>query len=333
MDSRAKPIRSALFVPADREEMLRKAARYGADALIADLEDGVAEQNRDTARANLSGIVEALGAAGQTVIVRVNSIESGLTGFDLEAVTGSHLYAVMLPKVAGPDDVRETAHLLNFLERKNGVEPGATLIWPLLETAVGIYRAYETGIASVRVAHMGGIGGSGDVGRALGYQATREGLETLYLLSKVLLEARAAGVPFPIGGAGSGENIREYKGCGRNPRRGAAGPTTRLHRIDAAPSRGNRRGQRGLHARRRRDPGRTGAGGHCRSPVKRRPWCQHPSGPDGRCRSPQKRAGAATMGREHQIRQGRQRVEDVNVDGRQRYQVGPDSRAAESSDY
>ncbi len=212
VDSRAKPIRSALFVPADREEMLRKAARFGADALIADLEDGVAEQNRDTARANLRGIVEALGAAGQTVIVRVNGIKSGLTGLDLEAVTGPHLYAVMLPKVAGPDHVKETAHLLNFFERKNNVEPGATLIWPLLETAAGIYRAYETGIASARVAHMGGIGGSGDVGRALGYQATREGLETLYLLSKVLLEARGAGVPFPIGGAGSGENIRDVEG-------------------------------------------------------------------------------------------------------------------------
>ena len=212
MDSRAKPIRSALFVPAERDAMVRKAARFGADALILDLEDGVAEQNRDTARANLGALVEALGAAGQTVIVRVNGIESGLTGFDLEAVTSPHLYAVMLPKVTGPDEVKETAHLLNFFERKNRVEPGATLIWPLLETAAGIYRAYQVGIASARVAHMGGIGGSGDVGRALGYRATSEGLETLYLLSKVLLEARAAGVPFPIGGAGSGENIKDIDG-------------------------------------------------------------------------------------------------------------------------
>ena len=212
MDSRAKPIRSALFVPADREQMMRKAARFGADALIADLEDGVAEQNKDAARGNLRAIVQALGAAGQTVIIRINGIESGLTGFDLEAVTCPHLYAVMLPKVAGPDHVKEAAHLLKFFERKNGVEPGAILIWPLLETAVGIYRAYEVGISSARVAHMGGLGGSGDVGRALGYKATREGLETLYLLSKVLLEARAAGVPFPIGGAGSGENIKDVEG-------------------------------------------------------------------------------------------------------------------------
>ncbi len=212
MKTRARPIRSALFVPADREDMMRKAARFGADALILDLEDGVAEQTRERARAGLRSMVGELSAAGQTIIVRVNGIESGLTGFDLEAVTGPDLYAVMVAKIAGPDDVKEAAHLLNFFERKNGVEAGATLIWPLLETAEGIYRAYEAGAASARVAHMGGVGGSGDVGRALGYKPSSEGLETLYLLSKVLLEARAAGVPFPIGGGGAGENIKDVKG-------------------------------------------------------------------------------------------------------------------------
>jgi len=212
VDSQARLIRSALFVPADRADMMRKAARYGADALILDLEDGVAAQGKEAARANLRAMVQELGAAGQTVIVRVNAIESALTGFDLEAVTCPHLYAVMIPKISGPDHVKEAAHLLNFFERKNGVDPGATLIWPLLETAAGIYRAYEVGLASARVAHMGGVGGSGDVGRALGYQTTREGLETLYLLSKVLLEARAAGVPFPVGGGGSGENIKDVEG-------------------------------------------------------------------------------------------------------------------------
>ena len=58
---------------------------------------------------------------------------------------------------------------------------------------------------------MGGVGGSGDVGRALGYQTTREGLETLYLLSKVLLEARAAGVPFPVGG-GKQADLKDVEG-------------------------------------------------------------------------------------------------------------------------
>src|SRR5260370_9476609 len=115
--------------------MMRKAAGFGADALILDLEDGVAEQAREQARARLRAIVEDLGAAGQTIIVRVNGIESGLTGFDLEAVTCPHLYAVMLAKIAGPDQVKEAAHLLNFFERKNGVEAGPTPIWPLPGTA------------------------------------------------------------------------------------------------------------------------------------------------------------------------------------------------------
>jgi citrate lyase subunit beta/citryl-CoA lyase len=217
--------------------MMRKAAGFGAYALILDLEDGVTEQAREPARAGLRPIIRELSAADQTIIVRVNGIESGLTGFDLEAVTCPDLYAVMVAKIAGPDEVMEAAHLLNFFERKNGVEAGATLIWPLLETAEGIYRAYETGAASARVAHMGGVGGSGDVGRALGYKTTPEGLETLYLLSKVLLEARAAGVPFPIGGAGSGENLKDVKAT---PVGSAANPAAWVHRRDAAASRRHR---------------------------------------------------------------------------------------------
>jgi citrate lyase subunit beta/citryl-CoA lyase len=65
-----------------------------------------------------------------------------------------------------------------------------------------VINAYEIAASSPRVAYLGGVEGGifGDLGGALGYVQTDDGTETTYLRSKVLIDARAAEVPFPIGG-------------------------------------------------------------------------------------------------------------------------------------
>jgi citrate lyase subunit beta/citryl-CoA lyase len=180
---------------------MRKAPRYGADALILDLEDSVPENGKAAARTLVRSMLEELGAAGQTLFVRVNRLETGLTGEDLEAVTCRYLYGVILPKVQAPEDVVEVDVLLKFFERKAGMALGSVCLDPSLETAQGIRRAYEIATAAERVAHMGGSGGKGgDTARAIGFQWTPEGLETLFLKSKVLVDARSAGVQYPLSG-------------------------------------------------------------------------------------------------------------------------------------
>ena len=182
---------------------MRKAPRFGADALILDLEDAVALPDKAGARAVVRKMVEELGQAGQTLFVRVNDFETGLTWADLDAVVCQQLYCVMLPKVTGPEDVRRTDTILEFLERKNGLEVGTVLIDPVLETAQGMRQAYDVATASARVAHLGGLTGKdGDIARAIGFQWTPEGHEAFFYISKVLLDARAANVPYPIGGRG-----------------------------------------------------------------------------------------------------------------------------------
>ena len=200
---RAKPIRSALFVPGNREDRMQKAPRFGADALILDLEDAVALPDKAKARPIVRKMVEELGNAGNTILVRVNDFETELTWADLDAVVCSQLYAVMLPKVTGPEDVKRADTIIEFLERKHGIERGTVLIYPVLETAQGMRQAYECAIASPRVVHMGGLTGKdGDISRAIGFQWTPEGHEAFFYISKVLLDARAANVPYPMGGRG-----------------------------------------------------------------------------------------------------------------------------------
>ena len=152
MPFKAKPIRTELFVPGNKEDWMRKALKYGVDALILDLEDSVPLENKPEARVLVSKMLQELGEAGQTLVVRVNRLETGLTAEDLEAITSPYLYGVMLPKVQSPDDVVEVDTLLRHFERKAGLETGRIFIDPALETAQGIRQSYGIATASPRVA-------------------------------------------------------------------------------------------------------------------------------------------------------------------------------------
>ena len=146
-------------------------------------------------------MVDELGQAGQTIVVRVNRLETGLTGTDIEAVAGPYLYCILLPKVEGPADVVEVDTLLRHVERQKGLETGRIFIDPALETASGIRQSWEIANASPRIAHMGASGGKGgDTARSIGFQWTPQGMETLFLRSKVLVDVRAAGIPYPMSG-------------------------------------------------------------------------------------------------------------------------------------
>ena len=180
---------------------MRKAPQYGPDALILDLEDSVPEEGKSDARLLVRKMAEELGPAGVTLFIRVNRLETGLTGFDLEVVTCPHVYGILLPKVERPSDVVEVDHLLSFFEKKAGMDPNQIRIDPALETAQGIRQSFDIAMASDRVAHMGGSGGKGgDTARSVGFTWTAEGLETLFIKSKVLVDSRAAGIEYPISG-------------------------------------------------------------------------------------------------------------------------------------
>ena len=124
MKYEAKPLRSVLFVPGNKEDWIRKAPKYGADALILDLEDSVPPQEKDAAREIVGRMIEEIGSI-QTLFVRVNPLETGMTGFDLEAITSKDLYGITLPKVQCPADVVEVDVLLRFFERKANTERSA----------------------------------------------------------------------------------------------------------------------------------------------------------------------------------------------------------------
>jgi citrate lyase subunit beta / citryl-CoA lyase len=196
------PIRSALFVPAHRRDWVGKAIRVSPGAAVLDIEDSVPPDAKPQAMALLREEIAELRAAGVGAFVRVNPL-SERTGEEIAAAMIEGLTAIVLPKAANPDEIRRLHDLLSYHEGRAGMAHGSVGILPLPETAEGMYDACALAKASPRVKGIhSALSGpvSGDFARAFGFRATTEGIEQLYLASKMVLDSRAGGAPYPIAG-------------------------------------------------------------------------------------------------------------------------------------
>jgi citrate lyase subunit beta/citryl-CoA lyase len=197
----APPLRSLLFVPGHRSGWIASAQRSGTDAILVDLQDAVPPGEIDRAREVVRAAVEELSGAPPAILARVSAVDSPALDADLDAVVRPGLAGIVLPMVETPADVQALGGRLDRLEASRGIAAGSTVIMPLVETALAARFAFEIARSSERVAYMGaGTAPEGDIARAIGFRWTPEGSETLLLRSWVLLNARAAGVPFPVSG-------------------------------------------------------------------------------------------------------------------------------------
>ncbi|HTW71111.1 MAG TPA: CoA ester lyase [Acetobacteraceae bacterium] len=196
------PIRSALFVPAHRRDWVGKAIRVSPGAAVLDIEDSVPPDAKPQAMANLRDEIAELRASGVGAFVRVNPL-SERTSEEIAAAATEGLTAIVLPKAATPDEIRRLHDLLSYHEGRAGLPHGSVAILPLPETPEGMHDACALAKASPRVKGIhGAISGpvSGDFARAFGFRATSDGIEQLYLASKLVLDSRAGGAPYPIAG-------------------------------------------------------------------------------------------------------------------------------------
>jgi citrate lyase subunit beta/citryl-CoA lyase len=206
--STPRPLRSVLFVPGSDEAGLAAALDHGADALIIDLEEPqmpMTEAVRVRARGLVSDFLDGLPAQHPMLFCRVQPARTGGMWPDLMACLKPGLRGIALPKSYGPDDLLRADGVLTNAEAAVGRELGSTWIYPIFETAEAIRQAYEIAVASPRVAYMGGaVSRFGDIHQALGYRWTAQGQETHWLRSKLLVDARAAGIRYPISGMWGG---------------------------------------------------------------------------------------------------------------------------------
>ena len=184
--------RSFIFVPGNRENMLERAKSFKADVIMVDLEDSVPSGEKVAARDMAKDWVPAVCRQGQRVMVRVNSLDTGLTRSELETLVSPDLYGISLGKVESKWNIRDVDRMLYAIEPLAGVEPGSTKVVAWAETASALVDARDIAASSQRVIAL--AFGAEDFTNYMGIERSDSGDEVHVPRSLVPVAARAANV-------------------------------------------------------------------------------------------------------------------------------------------
>ena len=176
----ARPTRSVLYIPASRASAVDKARNLPTDAIIFDLEDAVAVDQKVAAREALNEALAAGGYGRRTLLVRVNGLDTPWGAADIAAFADAKIDGLLVPKVEVPED-------LDAVLKISDTHP----LWAMMETARGVLCA---GQIADHASVAGLVVGTNDLLNELGaqHQDGRAGVQTC--LQLCLLAARAAGI-------------------------------------------------------------------------------------------------------------------------------------------
>ena len=185
--TKPRPRRSMLYVPAANARAMDKAKDLPADMLAFDLEDSIAPQKKDEARAGLVDRLTTVDFGGRELLVRVNGTDTEWGADDLTALAQVPIDGVLLPKI---DDAGGIAAADAVLKKAGAADDLA--IWCMIETPRGVLQAQSIAQASPRMA--GFVIGLNDLGKELRARMTGDRTAFLSSLSLALLAARAYGL-------------------------------------------------------------------------------------------------------------------------------------------
>ncbi|PKB72682.1 MAG: hypothetical protein BZY75_05775 [SAR202 cluster bacterium Io17-Chloro-G7] len=176
--------------------MLERAISFDADIIMVDLEDSVPPGEKIAARGVAKEWVPKLAKESprlsRKIMVRVNSLDTGLTHAEVSAVAGPDLYGISLGKPESVWDILEADRILRAAEDTARLEPGSIKLIPWIESAKAVMAAQQMGAASSRIVAL--AFGAEDYTNDMGIQRTDSGEEVFYARAGVPVAARAAGV-------------------------------------------------------------------------------------------------------------------------------------------
>ena len=186
--------RSFLFAPGNHARRVEKCLTLGADAVILDLEDAVANAEKAATRAV---VVQALQRPRRCQgYVRVNSLGTQWSHGDFVAVVARGVDGLIVPKIESAGDLQTAEWLLTALERERGLPEGAIDLIPIIETAAGFSNLASIARAARRTKRLSF--GAGDFTLDVGITWSREELELLPYRTAFVVESRAAGLEPPL---------------------------------------------------------------------------------------------------------------------------------------
>jgi citrate lyase subunit beta/citryl-CoA lyase len=186
--------RSFLFAPGNHARRVEKSMTLGADAVILDLEDAVANAEKEATRAV---VVQALARPRRCRgYGRVNALGTPWSHGDFMAVVAPGVDGVVLPKVESASDLHTAEWLLRSLERERGLPEGGIDLIPIVETALGFSSIASIARSGTRVRRLSF--GAGDFTLDVGITWSRDELELLPYRTAFVVESRAAGLEPPL---------------------------------------------------------------------------------------------------------------------------------------
>ncbi len=184
--------RTMLFINAQKPALLRDSYIYKPDCVIFDLEDAVAENQKDAARFSLFHTLKDIDYRGCERIVRINALDSPFWQEDIRCAVAGGCDAVRIPKVEKALDVFAVERHIESAEQEFGRLPGSVLLMAAIESARGVMNALEICEASERIFGIALSGG--DYTRDLQTHLTGTGIELMGARQNLVIAARAAGV-------------------------------------------------------------------------------------------------------------------------------------------
>ena len=178
-----RPRRSVLYMPASNARALEKARTLDADALILDLEDSVAPEARDAARDQVVAAVKAGGYGRRELVIRINGLDTPWGEADMKAAVAAGPHAILVPKIATPEDVMRAAALLG---------DGKAALWVMMETPMAVLNAREIAGADPWLSCM--VIGTNDLLKETRARSTGGRFSLVPMLSTCVLAARAFGL-------------------------------------------------------------------------------------------------------------------------------------------
>jgi len=182
-----RPHRSALYLPASNAKAIAKARTLPADIVILDLEDAVAPEAKEEARA---AAVAALGEGGfgnREVAIRANGIDTEWGAGDLAAISGSGADAVLVPKISSAGDIECYEEALKHA-------PASMQLWAMIETCSSIFNLEAIAAMAPASRLSLWVMGTNDLAKEMRAQLTPERTPFLPFLSIAVAAARARGI-------------------------------------------------------------------------------------------------------------------------------------------
>lgn len=182
--------RTMLYIPGNNPAMIQQGGVYGADSILLDLEDAVALNQKDAARALVRNMIKVTNFYDSEVCVRINHLSTPFGLSDLEEIVPLQPSAIRYPKTESPEEVVELLKIIEKIEDRHGLPHNKMTLHAMIETAMGVQNVFNIASKFSRIDAIT-IGGQ-DLTADMNIMYTPDGIGIDFARKRIVMAAKAS---------------------------------------------------------------------------------------------------------------------------------------------